>query len=82
MELVNVKYTASWSTYTRMKKIGLFGVAEATTVAGEVTDAPSPGLVIVKGKSLDPAGGGTCAGGAGNGLVDGDHVIGTGGVDG
>ena len=62
--------------------MGFFGVAEATTVAGDVTVVPSVGLEIVNGKSLEPAGGGTCAGGAGNGLVDGDHVMGTGGVEG
>jgi len=65
-----------------MKKIGFFGFAEATTVAGEVTVAPSDGLEIVRGKSFEAAGGGTCAGGAGSALVCGDHVIGTGGVDG
>jgi len=65
-----------------MKKIGFFGVAEATTMAGEVTVAPSDGLEIVSGKSFEAVGGGTCAGGAGSGLVCGDHVIGTGGVDG
>ncbi len=68
--------------YTRMKKIGFFGVAEATTLSGEVDVVPSVGLEIVRGKSLEPAGGGTCAGGAGRGLEDGDQVIGTGGVDG
>ena len=62
--------------------MGFFGVAEATTVIGEVEVVPSVGLEIVRGKSFDPAGGGTCAGGAGRGLEDGDHVIGTGGVDG
>src|SRR4030088_2676207 len=65
-----------------MKKIGFFGLAEATTMAGEVTVAPSDGLEIVSGKSFEAVGGGTCAGGAGSGLVCGDHVIGTGGVDG
>ena|SRR5258708_4794595 len=65
-----------------MKKIGFFGFAEATTVAGEVTVAPSDGLEIVSGKSFEAVGGGTCAGGAGSGLVCGVHVIGTGGVDG
>ena len=65
-----------------MKKIGFVGVAEATTVRGEVTVAPVVGLEIVRGKSSDPLGGGTCAGGAGRGLVCGVHVMGTGGVEG
>src|ERR1700704_2970606 len=65
-----------------MKKIGFFGLADATTAAGEVTVAPSDGLEIVRGKSFEADGGGTCAGGAGSGLVCGVHVIGTGGVDG
>src|SRR5258708_32981221 len=65
-----------------MKKIGFFGFAEATTVAGEVTVAPSDGLEIVSGKSFEAVGGGTSAGGAGSGLVCRVHVIGTGGVDG
>jgi len=50
--------------------------------AGEVTVPPSVGLEIESGKSLEPAGGGTIAAGAGSGLVEGDHVIGTGGVEG
>ena len=54
-------------------------MALATTLIGEVTVSPSIGLEIVSGKSLEPAGGGTCAGGAGNGLLCGDHVIGAGG---
>jgi hypothetical protein len=57
------------------------GVAEATTVTGDVTVAPSVGLEMVSGKSSDAAGGGV-AGGAGSGLDCGDHVIGTGGVEG
>ncbi|PYX51223.1 MAG: hypothetical protein DMG79_03650 [Acidobacteria bacterium] len=67
-----------------MKKIGFFGVAEATTFVGEVTVAPSRGLETVRGKSLEPFGhgGGTGAVGAGRGLDCGDHVMGTGGVDG
>ena len=60
--------------------MGFFGVADATTVAGEVTVAPSVGLEITSGKSLEPAG--CTAGGAGSGLVDGLHVMGTGGVEG
>lgn len=40
------------------------------------------GLVIAREKSSEPGGGGTCAGGAGSGLVCGDQVIGTGGVEG
>jgi hypothetical protein len=63
-----------------MKKIGLEGCAEATTLIGEVNVAPAVGLETVKGKSFDPGGGGTWAGGAGSGLVDGDHVMGTGGT--
>jgi len=51
-------------------------------VTGEVTVAPSVGLEIVSGKSLEALGGGSCAGGAGSGLDWGDQVIGTGGVDG
>jgi len=65
-----------------MKKMGFFGVAEATTFTGDVTVAPSVGLETESGKSLEPAGGGTCAAGAGSGLVEGLHVIGTGGVEG
>src|SRR4029077_9858296 len=64
-----------------MKKIGFLGEAEAVTFNGEVALAPLTGFVTVSGKSLD-AGGGTWAGGAGNGLVCGDHVIGTGGTEG
>jgi hypothetical protein len=65
-----------------MKKIGFFGCAEATTLIGEVTEEELVGLETVRGKSSDPPGGGTCAGGAGRSLELGDHVIGTGGVDG
>ena len=61
--------------------MGFFGVAEAATLKGEVTLAPSVGLEIVSGKSFEPAGGGVAVG-AGSLLVLGDHVIGTGGVDG
>lgn len=57
-------------------------MAEATTVAGEGTVPPFVGLEIVRGKSLEPLGGGSIAGGAGRGLDCGDQVIGTGGVDG
>lgn len=49
---------------------------------GEVTVAESVGLEIVSGKSSDPFGGGCCAGGAGKSLELGDHVMGTGGVEG
>lgn len=65
-----------------MKKIGFFGVALATTFMGDVTVALSTGLETVSGKSFEPAGGGTCAGGAGKGLLCGDQVIATGGVEG
>jgi hypothetical protein len=57
-----------------MKKMGFFGVAFATMVAGEVVDPPSVGLETVRGKSLEPLAsggaqvevGGVQAGGAGN----------------
>ena len=65
-----------------MKKIGFLGVVDATTVTGEVSVAPSVGLEIVSGKSPEALGGGSCAGGAGCGLLEGDQLIGTGGVDG
>jgi hypothetical protein len=42
-----------------MKKIGLVGDAEATTVAGEVRAWPSVGLLTVSGKSFEPEGGGS-----------------------
>jgi hypothetical protein len=42
-----------------MKKMGFVGLAEATTVAGEVTVWPSVGLLTVNGKSFEPAGGGS-----------------------
>jgi len=64
-----------------MKKIGFFGVADATTLIGDVTLDPSVGLETVNGKSFEPAGAGVAMG-AGRLLVLGDHVIGTGGVDG
>jgi len=64
-----------------MKKIGFFGVADATTLIGDVTLDPSIGLETVSGKSFEPAGG-AVASGAGKLLLLGDHVIGTGGVDG
>jgi hypothetical protein len=65
-----------------MKKMGFFGFAEAMTLIGEVTVEEFEGLEIVRGKSSDPCGGGTCGDGAGKSLELGDHVIGTGGVDG
>jgi hypothetical protein len=65
-----------------MKKIGFFGVAVATTLMGEVRLTPAVGLETVNGKSVDGVGGGTCAGGAGSGLVLGDQVMGTGGTEG
>ena len=74
------------STYTRMKKIGFGGVAEATTLKGEVTLAPAAGLDTVSGKSFEPVAqavvDGSSAVGAGNRLVLGDQLIVTGGVDG
>jgi hypothetical protein len=69
-----------------MKKMGFFGVAEAITLIGDETLAPSIGLATLRGKSFEPlpqsAVAGSCATGAGRSLVLGDHVIGTGGVDG
>lgn len=62
--------------------MGFVGLAEATTVTGEVMVVPVVGLETVSGKSSDAVGGGSCAVGAGSGLDDGDHVIATGGVDG
>lgn len=52
-----------------MSKIGLVGEAVATTIAGEVTLAPLPGLETFKGKEEPGGGGGSGAGGAGNGLA-------------
>jgi hypothetical protein len=67
-----------------MKKIGLVGVADATTLIGDVVLAPGEGLETVSGKSSDPVPqselAGSCAVGAGNLLVLADHVIATGGV--
>jgi len=73
-----------------MKKIGFVGLAVATTLTGEATLDWSVGFETVRGKSFDPPGsggvqvdvGGSHAGGAGSRLVLGDHVIGTGGVEG
>ena len=69
-----------------MKKIGFLGVAEATTLIGDVTLALATGFETVKGKSLDPAPHavleGFCAVGAGKALLLGDQLMGTGGVDG
>ena len=62
--------------------MGFWGVADATSFTGDVTVAPSVGLETESGKSFDPDGGGTCAGGAGSGLDEGDQVTGTGGVEG
>jgi hypothetical protein len=64
-----------------MKNIGFVGVAEATTVSGEVTLELAVGFETVNGKSLEPAGGAVAVG-AGRSLVLGDQVIGTGGVEG
>lgn len=49
--------------------MGLAGAAVATTIAGEVTVAPSPGLETLSGKDEPGGGGGSGAGGAGNGLA-------------
>ena len=66
--------------------MGFLGVAEATTLIGDVTLVLSVGFETVKGKSLDPEPQavleGSCAVGAGRVLVLGDQVMGTGGVDG
>ena len=66
--------------------MGFFGVAEATTLMGEVTVAAAAGFETVKGKSFDPFPqaefAGSCAIGAGSVLALGDHVTGTGGVEG
>jgi hypothetical protein len=65
-----------------MKKIGFFGVADATTLRGDVTLAPSVGFVTVSGKSFEPAGGGVASGAGNCWLFCGVHVMGTGGVGG
>jgi len=67
-----------------MKKMGFLGLAEATTLVGDVTVEPSVGLETVSGKSFDPLGygGGTGAAGAGSGLLCGVQSMGRGGVDG
>lgn len=69
-----------------MKKIGFVGVADATTLIGEVRLALAVGFETDNGKSSDPvpqsALEGATAVGAGSGLVEGDHVMGTGGVAG
>ena len=70
----------------RMKKIGLFGVAVATTLIGDVRLAPAVGLETVRGKSFDPVPqstvDGSCAAGAGKLLVLGVQLMETGGVEG
>lgn len=78
IELSKVKNTARPSTYTRISKIGFEGMAKATTLAGEFTVAPLPGLEMVSGNGDATGGGGSCAGGAGSELVCGDHVGGVG----
>ena len=70
--------------------MGFFGDAVATMFAGDVTVAPSVGLEIESGKSLEPPAsggaqfdvGGLQAGGAGYGLPVGVQVTATGGVEG
>jgi hypothetical protein len=69
-----------------MKKIGFVGVAEATTLIGDVTLEPLVGFDTVNGKSVAPLAqsvpcGGTAVG-AGNELDDGLQVIATGGTEG
>lgn len=66
--------------------MGLVGEAEATTLMGEVTVELAVGLETLSGKSVAPFAqsvpcGGTAVG-AGSGLVDGDHVLVTGGTEG
>ena len=73
MEFKKVMKTARPSTYTRMSRMGLLGVAEATTLAGEFTVAPFPGLETVSGKDKPEGGGGSGAGGAGKAL-EGVHI--------
>jgi hypothetical protein len=69
-----------------MKKMGFFGVAEATTFIGEVTLAFATGFETVSGKSSEPvphaAFAGSCAVGAGKSLLPGVQLIDTGGVEG
>jgi hypothetical protein len=69
-----------------MKKMGFFGVAEATTLMGEVMLAAAVGFETVNGKSFDPFPqaefAGSSAISAGSVLLLGDHVIDTGGVEG
>ena len=66
--------------------MGFLGLALATTFIGDVTLPLATGLATLKGKSLDPFFHGavvsSSAGGAGRGLLWGDHVIGSGGMDG
>ena len=62
--------------------MGFVGCAVATTLIGEVRDAPDVGFETVKGKSVEGDGGGTCACGAGSGDDCGVHVMGTGGAAG
>lgn len=69
-----------------MKKMGFLGVALATTFIGDVTLALAVGFETLKGKSFDPFFQGavlsSSAGGAGSGLLDGDHVMASGGMEG
>jgi hypothetical protein len=69
-----------------MKKMGFLGLALAITFIGDVMLAFPTGLATLNGKSLDPFFQGavvsSSAGGAGRGLLWGDHVIGSGGMDG
>ena len=77
--------SALFKSYTRIKNIGLAGVADAETLTGEVTVALLAGLATDKGKSFDPVSTGgsvVFAGGAGSALVEGDQLIVTGGVEG
>ncbi|HZW80241.1 MAG TPA: hypothetical protein VFF50_07210 [Candidatus Deferrimicrobiaceae bacterium] len=69
-----------------MKKIGFFGVAEATTLIGDVTLALAVGLETVRGKLFEPLPQSAVAGfwavGAGKLLLLADHEMGTGAVEG
>ena len=76
---------ALFRSYTRIKNIGFAGEAFATTWTGELTVVLFSGLATSNEKSFEPVNTGgsvVFAGGAGSGLVEGDHVMGTAGVEG